>query len=367
MKKGGNRLFLIAGVGLAVIAVALFVSSMVGGGTADTEKQDDKLAQVTVVEAAVDIPAHTLLMAEDLIEVQVPESEAPADAVRSKAEVIGLAYRVPLVKGQRLVASQTEQPGLRNEINVGMRAISVPVNQVSLLSGLVQDGDHVDVIFHARINPVRLLPTNLAITPEDQAYYKFGSGGGNNDEEETQTIDGWIAPDVDVPNHPFTGDPGSQFIIRDDIAEAQQLEPVAKIMVQDVRVLRAVRPGESFGPTGVRTDPAAVEGSSFVTTDDMPGYLILEVTPEQAEVLTFMQDRRHEYQVIVRGKDDRETVTTTGITFQILATNVDWSLPWPKSLTAPREQTRGSNNRTSTRESQDSPGAADGEEQSSDN
>lgn len=356
MKKGGNKLFLVAGVALAAVAVVLLGTSMMNSkGKADTSQQP-KTTKVTVVEAAVDIPAHRLLTPEDLIEVQVPESEAAPDAVRSKNEVVGLAYRVPLVKGQRLLLSQTEQPGLRNDIQAGKRAVALPVNQVNLLSGLIQDGDYVDVIFDARINLVRLLPTNLAITPEDEPAYKFdsGSGSSNSDsgssdssdssggdkqsQQDNTTSIGWIPPDVDLPNHPFTGDPGSQFIIRDDVGENQQLEPVAKILVQDARVLRVVRPGETFTAAGTRAETVATDVGVAPADSDQPGYLILEVTPEQAEVLAFIDDPHHQVRVVVRGKDDHATVSTTGITFQILATDPDWAMPWPQSLTAPKQQ-----------------------------
>ncbi len=356
MKKGGNKLFLVAGVALAAVAIVLLGTSMMNSkGKADTSQQP-KTTKVTVVEAAVDIPAHQLLTPEDLIEVQVPETEASPDAVRSKNEVVGLAYRVPLIKGQRLLLSQTEQPGLRNDIQAGKRAVALPVNQVNLLSGLIQDGDYVDVIFDARINLVRLLPTNLAITPEDEPAYKFdsGSGSSNSDSGSSDSGDsssedkqsqqdntasiGWIPPEVDLPNHPFTGDPGSQFIIRDDVGENQQLEPVAKILVQDARVLRVVRPGETFTAAGTRAESVASDVGVSPSDSDQPGYLILEVTPEQAEVLAFIDDPHHQVRVVVRGKDDHATVSTTGITFQILATDPDWAMPWPQSLTAPKQQ-----------------------------
>ena len=61
--------------------------------------------------------------------------------------------------------------------------------------------------------------------------------------------------------------------------------------------------------------------------------MVVEVTEEQAEVATFMQDKRHEYQVIVRGKDDHDQVNTKGVTFQVLATDSDYDLPLPSSVT----------------------------------
>jgi len=168
--KGGSKLFLVAGVGLAIVAIGLLFMGMSGGGKkTDANQPETKPENVTVVQAAVAIPVHTMLKASDLIEVKMPSTDAPADAVKSTSEVLNFSYRVPLAQGQTLLKTQTEQPGSRNDIEIGKRAASIPVDEVSLLSGLVQDGDYVDL--------VRILPTTLAETPEDSVY-KY-SGGGN--------------------------------------------------------------------------------------------------------------------------------------------------------------------------------------------
>jgi Flp pilus assembly protein CpaB len=361
--KGGSKLFLVAGVGLAVLAIGLLVVGMSGGGgggKADANNQETKAEQVTVVQAAVAIPAHTLLKAEDLIEVKVASTDAPADAVTSTAEVLNQSYRVPLAQGQTLLRTQTEQPGIRNDIEPGMRAASIPVDAVSMLSGLVQDGDYVDVVFHARIDLVRLLPTTLAETPED-TLYKYssgdggnggnGSGGDNGGNGSGGSNDGitaaqagpilWIPAGMEYVTHPATGDPGSRFYVRD---AGDNLEPVAKIIVQDVKVLRVVRPGESFSADGTLAGQSIGTDAPAPSSNDEknPGYLILQVTPAQAEAITFMQDKanQHTYQVIVRGKDDHALVETTGITFQILMTDAEWSMPWPQTVLAPKTQVK---------------------------
>ncbi|MER3486410.1 MAG: hypothetical protein C4345_10975, partial [Chloroflexota bacterium] len=181
--------------------------------------------------------------------------------------------------------------------------------------------------------------TNLANTPEEEPYYKVSGGtlAGKDDDQKGGLS--WLPEGLDLPNHPFTGDPGSQFIIRDDVGDNQQLEPVAKILIQDVRVLRVVRPGETYTASGTRAEPAAGEIGVAPSDNEKPGYLILEVTPQQAEVLAFIDDPHHQVRVVVRGKDDHDTVSTTGITFQILATDPQWAMPWPQSLTAPKQQT----------------------------
>lgn len=313
--RSGGKTFIIAGVGLALVAVVLLVLAVGGGSDGNADETQDE-ATVTVVEALVDVPANQILTSAELVEKEVPESEVNPDSVQTVAQVVGMSYRVPLVKGQRLVHSQTQQPGLSQNIKVGYRAFSLPVNEASALSGLIADGDYVDVVFKARLNLVRIMNTTMAESPED-AIYEFSDGVG------------WTPPDVDQPQYPATGDTGSKFFIRD---EADQLEPVAKVLLQDLRVLRVVRPGDSFNANGQRIDealPAEAAGA-----EESLGYLILEVTDQQAEVLSFVQDTRHQYQVMVRAKDDHTIVNTTGVTFQVLYDGADYAVPMPRPVTA---------------------------------
>ena len=325
--RGGGKLFMLAGVGLGLVAVLLAVMAFTAGGGSKPEPKAAKPAQVTVVETLRDVPAHTIITAEDVIEVNVSADGAPPDAVRSKAEVLGFAYRVPLIKGQRLVSTQIEQPGLANDIAAGKRAMALPVGHLNLFHGLVQDGDHVDVIFKARLNEVRLLGHVMGPTPEDEPYYKFESDDGF----------GWVPIDIvdEFPPFPAAGDPGSQMYIRDDVGDQQQLEPVAKLMLQDVRVLRVVRPGESFGADGQPVSAPVVEGASASPGEQLPSSLILEVSNQEAEVLAFMLDSREQnvYNVVIRGKDDHQLVSTTGVTYEILATNEEYGLPLPGTVT----------------------------------
>lgn len=355
--KGGSKLFLIAGIGLAVVAVVIFMMGMSGDKKADANPQNAPVEKVSVVQAAVAIPAHTILKPTDLVVVEMPVTDAPADAIKTTGEVLNMAYRLPLAQGQTLLKAQLEQPGIRNDIEAGKRAISLPVNEANMLAGLVQDGDYVDVVFKTRVNLVRLLPTNFAETPEDTPSYEYGagkddgdedsdSGGGDSEEDESSsnlpaTASGpilWVAAgfEIDLEIHPYAGDPGSQFVIQD---AGLQLEKVAKVLVQDVKVLRVVRPGESFGPDGSLAGQSATTDAPAQPNDDAKGHLILQVSPGQAEALAFIQDEEnhHTYQIVVRGKDDHERVETTGITFEILATDEEWSMPWPQSVTAPEE------------------------------
>jgi Flp pilus assembly protein CpaB len=250
-----------------------------------------------------------------MVEKDVPADQAPADAITTVSEAVGMAYRVPLVIGQPLRRSNLETPGLRNDIAEGKRAIALPVNEVSSMSGLVQDGDYIDVVFNARVNLVRVLPTDMADMIEGEGSEAVESSG--------------VVPfGEDVENYPLAGEDGTIFVVRDDLGEA---EAVAKIMLQDIRILRVVRPGDQFLADGSRATGTVAEGteqSAAATT----GQVILEVTPEQAEFVNFIQDQHHTYQLIVRGKDDHTKVNTSGITYDLLVAGEEWGLPYPKSI-----------------------------------
>jgi Flp pilus assembly protein CpaB len=327
--RGGGKIFMLAGVGLALVAVLLLAMAFLGGGGGEQEEPvAAQQAQVTVIEAIRDIPAHTILTAEDLQEVPIAADAVPVDAVTSRSQVIGLAYRVPLTMGQRLLVAQVEQPGLGNIIQPGKRAVALPVGFINLFNGLIQDEDHVDIVFKARLNEVRLLGHSMGPTPEDGEYYEFKNGDGF----------GWLPVDFvdEFPPFPAAGDPGSQMYIRDDIGPNQQLEPIAKVLLQDIRVLRVVRPGERYAANGqLIEEPLSETGSTL--GEEVQGTLVLEVTSQQAEVLSFMLDERAQpynvYQVIVRGKEDHQVINTTGVTYEILATNDEYSLPLPGSVT----------------------------------
>jgi Flp pilus assembly protein CpaB len=341
--KGGSKLFIFAGVGLALVAIALLISSLGGGGktTADEETANQT---VKIVEAKSAVPAHALLTIDALLEREVPAADAPADAITSITEAAGMAYRVPLAVGQPLLRSQIETPGLRNDIATGKRAIAIPVDEISSMSGLVQDGDFIDIIFHARINLTRILPSEGADVTESGDFklekpmlVPFGE---------------------DVENHPMPGEENSTFIIRDDVGDAGELEAVAKIMLQDIRILRVVRPGDQFLPDGTLAGEG-VAGEVQPSEQASVGQFILEVTPQQAELVTFIQDDHHQYQFIVRGKDDHETITTSGITYDIL-TAEEWGMPWPKSVTLDE------NGEVVAKETPDATPAANGEDAAAD-
>lgn len=202
-----------------------------------------------------------------------------------------------------------------------MRAISVAVDEESTLHGLIANDDYVDIVFKARIDLLPLLPGTVA-----EATYREPFEQGGVPEQQVQV------PDEDLPVRPAPGDDGSRIVVHDNLDPDGQLEPISKLVLQDLRVIRVVRPGQSFTADGQLADAPIVEDAP-VSEAPQQSALVLEVTPQQAEALSFMRDAYHSYQILVRGRDDHEQVSTSGITFEILIENDDYALPVPGVVT----------------------------------
>jgi Flp pilus assembly protein CpaB len=310
--KSSSKLFIFTGVALALVAVLMAITMSSGGNKADGQEDEDP-GKVKVVKAAVDLEPFAVLAMSDVVIEEMDADQVPADAATDASFVVGQAYKIGATAGDILLNSQLQPPGISNLISSGMRATSLYVDTQGMMSGLIMEGDYVDIVFHARIDLQRVLQAGGQVEVEEDGPYNIQGITPDNEQEDVQEIQ---------------GAPGSEFTVKDGGAH---LEPVAKIVVQNVKVLRVVAPGIRYDAQGQE-----IQGVDDNTTvSDEFGQLIIEVTPQQAEMLTFIQDQNHAYEVLVRAEGDTELVETTGITFTILITDETWSLPYPQPVTAP--------------------------------
>lgn len=304
MRKNG-RIFIILGVGLACLAVALAFLMFQNAGQSKAVERAPVTAKIVV--ANKDVPAHQKVQDADLTEQTIDKDLLSGGEVLSKSDVIGRAPRTGLIKGQRLRLEEMEVAGLSNDIATGKRAVAIPADRLALAGGLLSDSDHIDLIFSTKVSLSIVLPTRPI-------------------EVETAT-----APDANIivtlpasaPGEPsayaLPGEPGSRFKIR---AAGSSGDPVSKVLMQNIKVLRVV------GAT-----PPAQGQQQAAPQSDM---LLLELTNEQAEVMKFILDNGASYSFTIRGKDDQDVANTSGITFDTLVTN--YQLPTPKSVRLPGEK-----------------------------
>src|SRR4051794_1461778 len=138
-----KNILIFAGAWLSAAVLTWFVFSRATG--ARTEKM------VEVYAAANDLPAGTRVRKADLKKIRLPEHDTPRYAVTNEGQIIDHVLLVPVTSGEPLVAgkasSSTGAEGIATAIQPGLRAISVPVNDITSAGGLIQPRSHVDVLF----------------------------------------------------------------------------------------------------------------------------------------------------------------------------------------------------------------------------
>ncbi|TYP53771.1 Flp pilus assembly protein CpaB [Thermosediminibacter litoriperuensis] len=104
-----------------------------------------------VAVAKKKIPAR-IVIGEDMIEMkEMPAAYIPAGAVTGKKDAVGKLSRTDIYPGELLLQNKlldrnSAGAGLSSKVEPGKRAISIPVNNVTALHGLVNTGDRVDII-----------------------------------------------------------------------------------------------------------------------------------------------------------------------------------------------------------------------------
>jgi pilus assembly protein CpaB len=143
----GNRLLLgLALAAGAVAAVLVFValsSDDDGGGTVSGG------ASTSVVVAAQDINAGTVISSDMVKNVEVAEDDLINGAITDSAAVVGEAARYKIYEGEQVatgkVGAENDTEGLSGVVPLGMRGFSVGVEEVRAVGGLLRPGNRVDV------------------------------------------------------------------------------------------------------------------------------------------------------------------------------------------------------------------------------
>ena len=140
-----------------VFYAAVFIAAMATYGVyrvLQAAKASARIATRPVVVAAKDIPAGAALDKQSLSVQQWPAVAVPKEALANLEAAQGRVTRVPVFTGEALVAGRLARPGtapgLEARIAPGMRAMSVRINDVAGMSGLVQPNSRVDVLVSLR-------------------------------------------------------------------------------------------------------------------------------------------------------------------------------------------------------------------------
>lgn len=115
------------------------------------QQKEVKVEYENVVVATVNIPAYTPITSDMVTIRQVPLGTAHPLAARTLEEVVGYVTESETLEGEQLLPPKLKQlgqteSGLSYIIPEGMRAVTIPVDEVTGVAGFLQRGDYVDVI-----------------------------------------------------------------------------------------------------------------------------------------------------------------------------------------------------------------------------
>lgn len=132
------------------LALSLITAILVYNYLRESTKKPVPSDLGTVVTARADIPPKTKITAEMVQETQLPAEYIQKGAMRDLSKVVGVTTREAIVGGEQVLERRLltagKQAGFTGVIPAGKRALTVSVNDVTGVAGLLKAGDFVDAI-----------------------------------------------------------------------------------------------------------------------------------------------------------------------------------------------------------------------------
>ncbi len=166
--------------GAAAIGAKSYIQSAVARYRAEL---DSRYQKVKVAVAAQDLRVGTPLNAGNVVAREVPKEFLHKDAItinqwdryRGRVSRANLTGGAPILKSQLL---EVRTDGLADILDQGKRALTVPVDQISSISGLLSPGDQIDVLLTVDkdgkpmtfplMKDVHVLATGVQVNEPDQ-------------------------------------------------------------------------------------------------------------------------------------------------------------------------------------------------------
>lgn len=149
-KINKNWIVLLAALSVGGLA-AWGAKNYLGNQMAEIEAREKNKAMVQVVVAKIDLEKGSALSAKNVAVRPMPKEWAHSGSITpdqfGRAEGAVLAY--PATAGEPVIWAQLEgqrTPTFSARLTQGRRAVTVPVDEISSLSGMVEPGDLIDIV-----------------------------------------------------------------------------------------------------------------------------------------------------------------------------------------------------------------------------
>jgi Flp pilus assembly protein CpaB len=259
LKRSSNRLVLLVGIFLAVVAfvliAVLFSSNGTGGGGQATQA-----ATVNVVVAAKDLPLGSTITADAVTTKAIAADSKPADSYTEPSLVIGQIARQPLTQGELITSAILNGGGTLSNIHVpaGYVAIAVQVDQVTGVGTLINPGDREDVV--------------TGFTRQDKVPLVVKGGGA-----------GAVQPSASLRPGQQSQQPGSD--AQYHTLNLPYNSTTIKTVVEGLQVLGTLLPP----PTTAQQPAPSGQPQGATTLNGQQEIVILAATSQEAEAIRFAQ------------------------------------------------------------------------------
>jgi Flp pilus assembly protein CpaB len=289
--KRSNRLILLIGVFLAVVAFVLIVILLSGNSPDKTTSTATPAPKNTVI-ATQDIPLGAAITESMVTTQPLPPGSRVSGAFEDPSQVIGQTVRQSVTSGQQISTATFSQG--KFEVPEGQRAMSVQVDATSGVGTAIQAGDHVDLILGltgdafpvVQLNPqdnsiqvvaglnntsVKLLLEGMQVLATVQPEPASSGNQNNNNPSASPT-----------PNGPGLTQDSTELVILSVTAQQAEVIKFAQLEGSISLVLRS--PKDFFDPNGqpILPLPAGTTGVILKTLVD-GGYGVLR--PELVEAI----------------------------------------------------------------------------------
>ncbi|MGB4589583.1 MAG: Flp pilus assembly protein CpaB [Clostridiaceae bacterium] len=111
---------------------------------------EKKVELTEVIVALSNIPSHVKVTNEMVALKSLPIEAVHPDSAKSLEEVVGFTTKSEIINGEQIlgsrIASENDQTSLSYRIPENMRAMTIPINEISGVGGYIEKGDLLDIV-----------------------------------------------------------------------------------------------------------------------------------------------------------------------------------------------------------------------------
>ena len=216
---------------------------------------------VSVVAAAQDLPIGRRIQSNNVKLIALDRKDLPKGAFLKIADVVDRAVSVPVAANELIlsgkIAGKGSGEGLTALIEPGTRAISVQVNEISGVSGFIQPGTRVDVVFTRVFSNGDAATTTLLQNVKVIAYGRQLDPGARVDPRDTArpTVATLLVSQDQAEKLVLAGQRGKIQLVLRNALDDEITEPSDPVQSVDLGIDEPRRPRASAPPVATTVPP----------------------------------------------------------------------------------------------------------------